>query len=86
MDNSTERALSLTAIPAPVIDGILARPDESDVVVTFVCWEDESGNQLTTSPALVATPGESGSYRARIIVPDVAAAGVKVAVAEQASS
>ena len=86
VDNNTERAIRLTAIPAPVIDGVLAGPDEGDVVVTFVCWEDQDGNQLTTSPELLATPDESGSYRARIIVPDVAAAGVRVAAAEQAPS
>ncbi|SHF94145.1 hypothetical protein SAMN05444339_12411 [Loktanella atrilutea] len=86
VDNNTERAIRLTAIPAPVIDGVLAGPDEGDVVVTFICWEDQDGNQLTTSPELVATPDESGSFRARVIVPDVAAAGVRVAAAEQAPS
>lgn len=86
VDNDTEKALSLTATPAAVIDGVLANPDESDVLVPFVCWEDRDRNQLTKSTALVAAPGESGSYRVRIVVPEVAAAGVRVAATEQAPS
>lgn len=83
--NSSDHSLRLVATPAAVMDGALADTEDDDQDVSFICWEDDAGTQLTTSTGIVAASNSDTTLFARIGFPDDGAAGLRVTATEQAS-
>lgn len=78
LTNASASLLRVKALPAAIIDGKLAPPEESGLAVAFICWEDTDG-WIMQADALLAVPsGDGGTYRMRIRVPDEAAVGVRL--------